>query len=124
MSMNMKNGISQASERKSSAYTVVIEADSGKHFFIRGDAITFTLPAIATGEVYTFVNLSPNGKIALTISPNSNDGVNYAGANGDNVDLINTAATAKKGDFVTIASLSSTDYWEVVAARGTWAKAA
>lgn len=122
MSTNMPHGVSGADTAKSAAYTVVVNTDSGKTFYIKDNAVTFTLPAIAVGEVYTFVNLSKDGKFALTISPNASDGINYKGSSTDNKDLINTAATSKKGDFVTIASLSRTDYWEVTACRGIWAK--
>ena len=38
--------------------------------------------------------------------------------------LINSKATAKKGDYVTLASLNGVVAWQVVDVRGVWAKEA
>ena len=65
-----------------------------------------------------------DGANTLTISPNANDGILYAGSLTDNKDLINTKATSKVGDFVVIASLNSTAHWTVVDAQGVFAKEA
>ena len=110
-------------ENKSSNYTVAT-ADSGKTFTSSTDGVIFTLPAIAIGYVFTFVNTGQDGTNALTISPNANDGILYAGSLTDNKDLINTKTTSKVGDFVTIASLNSTAHWTVVDAQGVFAKEA
>lgn len=107
---------------KTANYTVVTTTDSGKTFYVKTDGIVFTLPAIAVGNTITFVNMANDGAAALTISPNASDGITYAGSSTDNKDLINTKATAKQGDYVTLASLNGTDAWQVVAARGVWAK--
>ena len=110
---------------KTADYTVVVVTDSGKVFSSTLDGITYTLPAIAAGEVYTFINNAEDGAAALNISPNASDGIMYAGSNTDDKDLINTKATAKKGDYVTIkSSEAGTVAWQVVAARGIWAKEA
>ena len=110
-------------ENKSSNYTVTA-ADSGKTFTSATDGVVFTLPAISIGRVYTFVNTASDGTNTLTISPNANDGILYAGSLTDNKDLINTKATSKVGDFVVIASLNSTAHWTVVDAQGVFAKEA
>lgn len=111
--------------KKTAAYTVVSNTDSGKTFYIRGDgAITFTLPAIAIGNTFTFVNLNDDGSVALTLSPNASDGISFKGSATDNKDLINTAATMKKGDSVTLASLDQTVAWQVTQASGVWDKEA
>ena len=110
-------------ENKQANYTVVA-ADSGKTFTSSTDGVVFTLPAISIGRVYTFVNTAPDGTNALTISPNANVGILYAGSLTDNKDLINTKATSKVGDFVVIASLNSTAHWTVVDAQGVFAKEA
>jgi sporulation protein YlmC with PRC-barrel domain len=110
-------------ENKSSNYTVTA-ADSGKTFTSATDGVVFTLPAISIGRVYTFVNTASDGTNALTISPNANDGILYAGSLTDNKDLINTKTTSKVGDFVVIASLNSTAHWTVVDAQGVFAKEA
>ncbi len=68
----------------------------------------FTLPAIAIGNTYTFINTGADGQNNLTISPNSSDGILYLGSLTDDKDVINTQSTSKVGDFVKIASLNST----------------
>ena len=108
--------------QKDSNYTVVISTDSGKTFLSNTKDVVFTLPAIAIGNVYTFVNTGADGQNNLTISPNSSDGILYLGSLTDNKDLINTQATSKVGDYVTLASLNSTAHWTVVDVQGVWAK--
>ena len=109
-------------EQKDSNYTVVISTDSGKTFLSNTTDVVFTLPAIAIGNVFTFVNTAADGGNNLTIDPDTNDGILYLGSLTDNKDLINTASTSKVGDYVTIASLNSTAFWTVVDAQGVWAK--
>ena len=108
-------------ETKTSNYTVTT-GDSGKTFVSATDGVVFTLPAIATGAVYKFVNAAEDGTNTLTISPNASDGIQYAGSATDDKDLINTKATSKQGDFIVIASLSSTTHWSVTSVRGVFAK--
>ena len=110
-------------EQKDSNYTVVINnGDCGKTLLSNTKDVVFTLPSIAIGNVYTFVNTGADGQNNLTISPVSIDGILYAGSLTDNKDLINTASTSKVGDYVTLASLNSTAHWTVVDAQGVWAK--
>ncbi len=109
-------------EQKDSNYTVVISTDSGKTFLSNTTDVVFTLPAIAIGNVFTFVNTAADGGNNLTIDPDTNDGILYLGSLTDNKDLINTASTSKVGDYVTIASLNSTVFWTVVDVQGVWAK--
>ena len=109
-------------EQKDSNYTVVITTDSGKTFLSNTKDVVFTLPAIAVGNVFTFINTGADGQNNLTISPNSSDGILYVGGLVDNKDLINTLATSKVGDYVKIAALNSTAHWTVVEAQGVWAK--
>ena len=108
-------------ETKTSSATLTA-ADSGKTFVSATDGVVFTLPAIATGAVYKFVNAAEDGTNTLTISPNASDGIQYAGSATDDKDLINTKATSRQGDFVVIASLDSTANWSVTEVRGTFAK--
>ena len=110
-------------EDKAANYSVVV-GDSGKTFTSKTDGVVFTLPAIAVGYVFTFVNTATDGANTLTISPNANDGILYAGSLTDNKDLINTKATSKVGDHVTLASLNSTAFWTVVSVQGIFAKEA
>lgn len=111
-------------EIKTANYTVIISDDSGKTFVSKLDGVVFTLPSIAIGNTLTIVNMSDDGQGELSISPAAADGITYDGSSTDNKDLINTKATAKKGDFVTLASLDGTVAWQVVDARGVWAKEA
>ena len=109
-------------EQKDSNYTVVITTDSGKTFLSNTKDVVFTLPAIAIGNVFTFINTGADGQNNLTISPNASDGILNAGSLTDDKDVINTLATSKVGDFVKIASLNSTAHWTVLEAQGVWAK--
>jgi len=109
-------------ETKGSSYTVVISTDSGKTFISNTDGVVFTLPSIAIGNVFTFVNTAADGVNTLTVSPDSSDGILYLGALTDDSDVINTKSTSKVGDYVTIASLNSTAFWTVVDVQGVWAK--
>ena len=108
-------------ETKTSNYTVTT-ADSGKTFVSSTDGVVFTLPAIAVGYSFKFVNNAPDGANALTLSPNASDGITYAGSSTDDKDLINTKATSRQGDYVVIASLDGTTAWQVTEVRGTFAK--
>jgi hypothetical protein len=110
-------------ETKSSNYTVTT-ADSGKTLLSGTDGVVFTLPAIAIGYSFKFVNTAPDGQNTLTISPNASDGITYAGSSTDDKDLINTKATSKQGDFVVISSLDGVAAWQVTQVRGTFAKEA
>ena len=64
-------------ETKTSSATLTA-GDSGKTFVSATDGVVFTLPAIATGAVYKFVNAAEDGTNTLTISPNASDGIQYA----------------------------------------------
>ena len=110
-------------ETKKSNYTVTT-SDSGKTLVSETDGVVFTLPAIAVGYSFKFVNNAPDGANALTISPAAADGITYAGSSTDNKDLINTKATSKQGDYVVISSLNGTTAWQVTEVRGTFAKEA
>ena len=110
-------------EQKDSNYTVVINnGDSGKTFLSNTKDVVFTLPALAIGNVYTFVNTGADGQNNLTISPATLDGILYLSSLTDNKDIINTQGTSKVGDYVTIASLNSTVFWTVVDVQGVWGK--
>ena len=110
-------------EQKDSNYTVVINnGDSGKTFLSNTKDVVFTLPAIAIGNVYTFVNTAPDGVNNLTVSPDGDDGLLYLGSLTDDKDVINTQATSKVGDYITVASLNSVVFWTVVDVQGVWAK--
>ena len=110
-------------EQKDSNYTVVINnGDSGKTLLSNTKDVVFTLPSIAVGNVFTFVNTGADGQNNLTISPQGIDGILYLGSLTDDKDVINTQGTSKVGDYVTIASLNSVVFWTVVDVQGVWAK--
>ena len=108
---------------KESAYTVVISTDSGKTFTSKTNGMVFTLPAIAIGNVFTFVNTAPDATNTFTISPNSSDGILYLGSLTDNKDVINTKSTSKVGDYVKIQAMNGdVTAWQVTDVQGVWAK--
>ncbi len=95
--------------------------DNGKAFFVTADAGVITLPAVATPVNCAIVNAGAFGTVLVSVSPNANDkirGPNLAGTN--DKDLLNTKATAKRGDFVTLA-VGDADGGLVASMRGTWA---
>jgi len=112
---------------KADDYTITA-AESGTVFGMATDAKAFTLPAVAEGLFYTFVNTGAddNNLIDIVI----NDGViagtfNEAAA----VTVVSVATTirntkvgANKGDFVTLASDGVG--WFIVASSGLWAQQA
>jgi len=95
--------------------------DTGKTFFVTVDAKVVSLPATATaGAGITLVNAGGAGTVAVNVSPVAADkimGPDLAGT--DNKDLINTKATAKRGDYVRLMA-GHADGWVVTAMRGTW----
>lgn len=108
---------------KTSAYTV-LAGDVGKTFYVT-ESVAFTLPAIADYLIYKFVYLGEDGAAALTISPNAVDGIGWDGNATDNKDIVLTASTAKKGDYVVIGNpANSVAAWQVLDVRGTWDKEA
>ena len=108
-----------------SANTTLDATHTGKLLWVDTDAVTITLPAIATGlDGVMIVNGGSFGTIAVTLSPNASDmilGPDITGA--DNKDLINTKATAKRGDFVALGG-NDADGYAVQAMSGTWAREA
>ncbi len=97
--------------------------DTSKVFFVDTDAKAITLPAVE-GMKCRFVNAGAFGTVLVTISPNANDGIKGPDLTAtDNKDLLNTKATACRGDFVDLEYADATG-WMVTAIRGTWAKEA
>lgn len=97
--------------------------DTGKVFFVTTDAKTITLPAVE-GMSFAVVNAAAYGTVAVNISPNANDmieGPDLAGV--DNKDLINTKATANRGDYAVI-EYADANGWVVSRLKGTWAEEA
>lgn len=96
------------------------EQDDGKVFFVTVDAKTITLPAVE-GMAFRIVNAGAFGTVAVNISPNANDAIEGPDLVGvDNKDLINTKATARRGDYADIEYGDATG-WIVRKLSGTWA---
>ena len=113
-------------ERKSSTYTVVNVTDCGKTFVSDVDTV-YTLHATSDGSIYTFIYDGKDGVGQISIDPAAADGIAAVGTSVVNKDLINTRATAKRGDYVTVAAgigATGITAWNVVAQRGIWAKEA
>ena len=108
-----------------SATSVTLDQDdSGKVIVITGDDQTVTLPATQEGLIYTIVVGGTSTSTGLSISPNANDQIIGLGITAaDNKDLINTQATQRVGDSVTLVGNGSTG-WLAINASGTWAREA
>ena len=65
--------------KKTANYTVVIVTDIGKVFSSVLDNMVYTLPSIAEGDNYTFINVAEDGDAKVSISPNASDGIVFAG---------------------------------------------
>lgn len=95
--------------------------DTGKLFQVTVDAKAITLPAVE-GMTCRIANGAAFGTSIVTISPNANDGIKGPDlTNTDDKDLINTKATACRGDFVDLEYGDATG-WVVKKMVGTWAK--
>lgn len=99
--------------------------DCGKLLWVDTDAVTITLPAIADGLGGTLVvNGGAFGTVAVTISPNAVDSIAAPNMTAvDDKDLINTKATARRGDYAKL-ELGDADGYHVTDICGTWAKQA
>lgn len=107
---------------KTADYTVVFPDDNGK--ILEADAaasLVFTLPAVSEANkgmrVSVVVKTQPGSGSGTTISPNASDRIQYKA---DDADLVNTAATDAKGDFVELES-DGVDGYVLVGKIGTWA---
>lgn len=111
----------QGQVTKTSAYTVTA-ADSGLIIKVTGTT-TITLPATALGIRVRIQNANANG-VAITVSPNASDAIYGNGftAAADK-DAINTAATAKYGDYIDLLG-DGVDGWYIQGIKGTWARQA
>jgi len=110
-------------ELKSANYTVDAE-DAAKWIWVDTDAVVITLPAIEGIGAVRVGNLGSYGTVGVSISPGSVDmieGPDITAA--DNKDLINTKATAQRGDFVEI-NYGDANGWSVASIRGVWAREA
>jgi len=97
--------------------------DTAKVLFVTVDAKTITLHAVA-GFKARVVNAGAYGTIAVTVSPNANDGLGGPDLTAtDNKDIANTKTTAQRGDFIDVEYGDATG-WIVSKLAGVWAKEA
>lgn len=95
--------------------------DNGKVFFVDTDAKIITMPVTATPVNCTIVNIAPFGAVLVAISPQAADKIQGPDLPGtDNKDLLNTKATARRGDFVRLMT-GDANGPVVSELRGTWA---
>lgn len=95
--------------------------DTGKLIWVTADSV-ITLPVTATALAgVSLVCGGAFGTVQITADPNSNDrimGPDIAG--NENKDLVNTKATAQRGDLITLTA-GHADGYVVTRIRGTWA---
>lgn len=108
-------------------------ADCGIVQNVITDGVVVTLPATAASLTFTVRNggdapsgaaagAVADGSCAVNISPQAADKFSGMGLTpADNKDLINTKATSKVGDEVTVLA-DAADGYTVVACSGTWAR--
>lgn len=114
------------------ANTTLSAGDSGKTFLIATDGLVITLPTTQAGCNFKFVNHGVAGNNIITISPQATDGI--AGTitlastvvtrvGTVDVDLVNTKATATKGNSVVIegTGIAGTGAWYIESSTGIWA---
>ena len=98
--------------------------DSGKVVIVTAADKVVTLPATEEGLVYTIVTGAVSSTTGLSVSPAAADQIIGLGITAaDNKDLINTQATERVGDSVTLVGNGSTG-WLAINASGTWAREA
>ena len=115
---------------KTGSYTVTAaDCIAGKTLLMDSPtAATFTLPILTSvvGGLIVLVNCCDG--VLLTVDPNAADGIAFGNQVVDGVTLVNPAATAKKGDFVTLISVgagaTAATYWTVAARGGIWGSGA
>jgi hypothetical protein len=117
----------------------ISEAGSTKDYSVATDALVITLPTITAdnlGLEFTFRNTGADANNIITLSPGSTDGINggfpfVTGSTASmnrasgtvNKDFINTKATSKRGDWVTIKAVALTA-WYIQGGQGVWASEA
>ncbi len=126
---HLRNGLKtypreDASATKTADYTVLAADCLGSTVIMDSTAAaTFTLPLIAgsvDGGIVTLVN-HKRGQL-LTVDPNAADGINFGDQVADGVTVVNTAATAQKGDFIKLGTVSAAStFWTVLDIGGIWA---
>lgn len=114
----------KAQRQTKSANFTAAEGDVGQIHDIDTDAVVVTLPSTVVGMTFIFRNAGADGAVGFNLSPAALDKIMGAGlTSADDKDLINTKATAKKGDHVVLVG-DGVNGWFVQEMVGTWAREA
>ncbi len=105
-----------------SASETLDEADVGQIIDVDTDAQVLTLPATVVGMRFRIRNAGADAAVLVTVSPNASDKIMGCGiTSADNKDLLNTKATAKKGDYLDLLG-DGVNGWYIQEMRGTWVR--
>lgn len=112
-----------ARKTKSANYTVDA-TDNGTTIFVDTDAVVITLPAVGGISGVKVVNIAAFGAALISVAPNAVDMIEGPGITAaDNKAILNTKATARRGDYVTVID-GDANGWSITEMRGTWVRAA
>jgi len=120
------------------ANKTLVAADSGIVQNVTVDGVVITLPSTADGLSFTIRNAGDaptgaaagtgaDGSAAVSVSPAAADGITGNGFTAAiNKDAINTKATSKVGDEITVNGngTAGVTAWTITSIRGTWAREA
>jgi hypothetical protein len=113
----------------------ISEADLGNDHNVATDALTIGLPLITSGNLGStvfFRNTGASAAVKLTVSPKDTNKIignitlsaSVFSASGVlDKDVINTKATALKGDWIALRAVSLTE-WYIIGGQGIWASEA
>ncbi len=95
--------------------------DIGKLFWVTATAV-ITLPAVATPALCKIVNGGAFGTVEPTLRPQAADSIEGPDITAaDDKDVVNTLATARRGDFVKLGSIDANGY-QITELTGIWAR--
>jgi len=100
--------------------------DSGKVFVCTTttDSVV-TMPATAVHGTFTIINGAQDGDHLTSVDPVSADGIaGWDSGNTDNKGMLNTKATSKAGDYLTVTGSGLTGGLMIAGGRGVWASEA
>ena len=127
-------GLVEIAETVTTAQTMRVE-QSGQTINTGTDALIHILPIITAGNLgmkYRFRNIGADGNNTVAMSPNAVDAIHgtIANAAADSVaggvvdkDIVNTKATANKGDWIEVEAVALTE-WYITGGVGIWASEA
>ena len=113
----------------------ISEADLGNDHNVATDALTIGIPLITSGNLGStifFRNTGADAAVKLVISPKNTNKIigsitlsaSVFSASGVlDKDVINTKATALKGDWIALRAVSLTE-WYIIGGQGIWASEA